>query len=290
MKKNDLTELTIEDLSSEGFGIGHAQGMAVFVKDAVPGDRVRARIVKPKKNYAYARLEEILTPGPDRVEAVCPVARRCGGCQIQEMSYPAQLRWKERKVRENLIRIGGFQFDAEEADNCTFYPILGMEEPWHYRNKAQYPVGEDKDGRIIAGFYAGRTHSIIDNHRCEIGIEENEAILEAVLSWMKECKIAPYHEETGTGCIRHVMIRAGFSTGDLMVVIVAAASRLKDEKKLVERLLEKTSPGGLSAGKGTVRCSRQRYRIKSIILNTNLEENQRDSGSQNPHPVWRRLD
>ena len=185
MKKNDIIEVTIEDMSSEGLGIGHAMGMAVFVKDTVPGDRVLAGIVKMKKTYAFARLEEILAPGKDRVEPVCPVARKCGGCQIQEMSYPAQLKLKERKVRENLQRIGGLNPDED-----VFLPILGMENPWHYRNKAQFPIGRDKAGNLIAGFYAGRTHSIIDYHRCEIGIDENKPVLEAVLSWMKEYRMA----------------------------------------------------------------------------------------------------
>ena len=286
MKKNDLTDLTIEDMSSEGLGIGHASGMAVFVKDAVIGDRVRAKIVKVKKSYAYARLEAILTPGPDRVAPICPAARQCGGCQIQEMSYPAQLRLKERKVRENLIRIGGFDLPSgpdspnTSADSAIFHPIIGMENPWHYRNKAQFPIGERKDGAIIAGFYAGRTHTIIDCHQCEIGIEENRIILETVISWMRSCGLRPYREgeasgvspcregETSgvspcregeasgvspcregeasgvspcregdkTGGIRHVMIRAGFSTGDLMVVIVATTPSLREEQKLVSML------------------------------------------------------
>jgi 23S rRNA (uracil1939-C5)-methyltransferase len=287
MKKNDLTELFIEDLSAEGFGIGHAQGMAVFVKDALPGDRILARIVKEKKTYAYARLEKLISQGPDRVCARCPVARRCGGCQIQELSYPVQLALKERKVRDNLIRIGGFRFGKEtgssvsgspaldsvlvhdsktrpeengfELEEGVLCPILGMDDPWHYRNKAQFPIGESKDGMIIAGFYAGRTHVIIDHHQCLIGIEENQQILECVISWMQECGVSPYREETGKGTIRHVMTRAGFSTGELMVVIVAASSELKEEKRLVEKLLALPSGSGF------------RYQIRSIVLNVNRE-------------------
>ena len=250
MKKNDLVEIQIEDMSSEGLGIGHASGMAVFVKDAVIGDRVRAKAVKVKKTYAYARLEEILTPGPDRVEPVCPDARRCGGCQIQEMSYPAQLRLKERKVRENLARIGGIdwkEYDTAASRDQVFLPIIGMKEPWHYRNKAQFPVGEDREGNLIAGFYAGRTHTIIDNHRCEIGIIENQAVLETVLSWMKTYGVHPYSEQDGSGEIRHVCIRAGFSTGELMIVIVANAAALREEQALVSMLL-KASEGWLSHG------------------------------------------
>lgn len=260
MKKNDIIELTIEDMSSEGLGIGHAMGMAVFVKDTVPGDRILAGVVKLKKTYAYARLVELLSPGEDRVEPVCPVARRCGGCQIQEMSYPAQLRLKERKVRQNLLRIGGLNPPQE-----VFLPIIGMEHPWHYRNKAQFPIGRDKEGRLTAGFYAGRTHSIIDYHRCEIGIEENRTILEAVLSWMQEYHIPPYDEKDGSGVIRHVCTRAGFSTQELMVVIVAACAKLKEEQALVSRLREASG----------------RFRLRSVVLNSNRENTNVILGREN---------
>ncbi len=254
VKKNDLIELTIEDMSSEGLGIGHAAGMAVFVKDAVIGDVVKAKAVKMKKTYAYARLEKIITPGPDRVEAVCPVARSCGGCQIQELSYTAQLKLKEHKVSENLSRIGGI--DVEEPG--VLQPIIGMKNPWHYRNKAQFPVGETREGKIIAGFYAGRTHYIIDNHQCEIGIDENQYVLDAVIAYMEECHVRPYNEETGKGLIRHVMTRAGFSTGQLMVVIVATDDRLPQEQMLIGMLQEAVHP--------------HPYRLTSIVLNTNREK------------------
>ena len=238
LNKNDIVEITIEDMSDEGLGIGHAEGMALFVKDAVVGDRVRAKAVKVKKNYAFARIEEVLQPSKDRTEPVCPVARSCGGCQIQEMRYEAQLRLKEQKVRNNLTRIGGFHIDdnrivnsadmkaigsgEEVSDAGIFCPIIRMDTPWKYRNKAQFPIGTGRDGNPVAGFYAGRTHSIIDNHQCDIGIEENRIVLETVLDWMKQYHVSAYNETTGTGIIRHVMTRAGFATGQLMVVIVAA--------------------------------------------------------------------
>ena len=170
--------MKIEDMTSEGLGVGHAEGMAVFVKDTVIGDEITARIVKEKKNYAYGRLEELILPSPDRVEPVCPVARQCGGCQIQAMSYPAQLRFKERKVLGNLARIGGF--DPAFLERIA-EPIIGMENPFHYRNKAQFPIGTDRQGNLVAGFYAGRTHAIIDHHDCALGIPQNKQILEAVL-------------------------------------------------------------------------------------------------------------
>ena len=156
MKKDDLIEVTIEDLSEEGTGIGKFEGMTFFIKDAVISDRVRAKIMKMKKNYGFARLMEVLTPSPDRVEPLCPVARQCGGCQIQAMSYEAQLAFKTRKVESNLKRIGKFEEIPMES-------IIGMEDPFHYRNKAQFPFGKYRDGKIITGFYAGRTHCIIEN-------------------------------------------------------------------------------------------------------------------------------
>ena len=250
MEKNTIIQVTIEDMSDEGLGIGHALGMAVFVKDSVVGDTVRAKIVKVKKNYAYARLEEVLIPSPDRTEAFCPVARACGGCQLQEMSYEAQLLLKQRKIRNNLERIGGFS-------GLEVLPVIGMEEPYRYRNKAQFPVGMSRDGKLTAGFYAGRTHSIIDNHDCAIGIDENRPVLETVLAYMKRNHVPAYDETTHSGTVRHVMTRWGHATGQLMVVIVAAADRLPAEKDLVRSLLEASER------------DRWTCRLTSVVLNTN---------------------
>ena len=245
MKKDDLIQVTIEDLSSDGLGIGKCEGIVVFIKDTVIGDTVQARVMKMKKNYGYARLETILRPSPDRVDPPCPIARPCGGCQIQAMSYPAQLRFKEEKVRSNLIRIGGFS-----GDSLPMEKIIGMEEPFHYRNKAQYPIGKDRNGNPAAGFYAGHTHTIIPCRNCLIGQENNQDILECVMTYMRNYKIPEYQEETGTGLIRHVMIRNAVHTGQIMVCIVAAADRLPREKELCG-LLSKI-PG-----------------MTSIVLNTN---------------------
>ncbi len=148
-KKNDCVTITIEDMGSEGEGIGKVDGFTLFVKDTVPGDRIEARIVKLKKSYAYGRLEKVLTPSPFRVEPECPFHRQCGGCQLQTYAYEKQLEFKQDKIRNNLIRIGAF--DPAYID-ARMEPIIGMEEPYHYRNKAQYPVGTDREGRIITGF------------------------------------------------------------------------------------------------------------------------------------------
>ncbi|MCI5954480.1 MAG: 23S rRNA (uracil(1939)-C(5))-methyltransferase RlmD [Lachnospiraceae bacterium] len=216
-KKNDIVTVTIEDMGSEGEGIGKSDGFTLFVKDAVVGDTVEARIVKPKKNYAYARLEKLLTPSPYRAEPKCKYYRQCGGCQLQALSYEKQLQFKQEKIRNNLIRIGGFEPEYVDA---RMEPIVGMDEPWHYRNKAQYPVGTDKDGNIVTGFYAGRTHSIIANTDCALGAAENKEILERILEYMRENKVSAYDEETGKGLVRHVLIRKGFTSGEIMVCLV----------------------------------------------------------------------
>ena len=246
MKKDDLIEVTIEDLSEEGTGIGKFEGMTFFIKDAVIGDRVRAKIMKMKKNYGFARLMEVLTPSPDRVEPLCPVARQCGGCQIQAMSYEAQLAFKTRKVESNLKRIGKFEEIPMES-------IIGMEDPFHYRNKAQVPFGKNRDGKIITGFYAGRTHSIIENTSCHLGKEVNEKILEKILAWMNAFHVEPYNEATGKGLMRHSLIRCGFRTGEIMVCLVINGRKIPGEEALVDSL--KIIPG-----------------MTSISLNVNKEK------------------
>ena len=246
IRKNDEFELTIEDMSEDGAGIGKQDGYIWFVKDAVIGDRIRARAMKMKKNYGFARLMEVLEASKDRVTPECPVARQCGGCQLQMMSYEAQLHFKERKVYNNLRRIGGMenlrlpeQADEVSVDNTiVMEPILGMDHPWRYRNKAQFPFGRDKDVRIIAGFYAGRTHHIVEAEDCLLGVEENAVILDIIKKIMEEYQVAPYDEETHKGLIRHALIRKGFSNGELMVCLVINGKKLPHADIFVERLKE----------------------------------------------------
>ena len=170
MKKNDLFSLEITDMGVGGEGIGKYEGMTFFVKDALIGDTIKARATKLKKNYGYARVEKIVIPSPYRVVPECPLHRQCGGCQIQALNYRKQLEFKEQKVKNNLIRIGGFK-------NVKVEPILGMEDPYFYRNKAQFPIGRDKAGNLKAGFFAARTHHLIPVERCYLGVEVNEVIL-----------------------------------------------------------------------------------------------------------------
>ena len=235
MKKNEIVEITIEDIGVNGEGIGKVDGYALFVKDAVIGDRIEAKITKAKKNYAYARMMKILEPSPNRVAPKCPVARQCGGCQIQELSYEKQLEFKEKKVRGNLERIGGFSPELIEE---VKEPICGMENPFYYRNKAQFPFGTDKEGNIITGFYAGRTHQIIPNTKCALGVKQNKQILEMIVEFMNSYHVTAYNEETGEGLLRHALIRYGFKTGEIMVCLVINGDKIPHSEKLVDKLAE----------------------------------------------------
>ncbi len=247
--KNDEVRLEITDIGSGGEGIGKtADGYTLFVKDAVIGDLVNAKITKVNKGYGFARLVQILRASADRTEPSCPVHRQCGGCQIQAMDYEKQLAFKHSKVRSDLIRIGGF--DAEFVDS-VMRPIVGMEDPWRYRNKAQVPIGE-KDGHPIAGFYAGRTHSIIPMTDCLLGDAINKDILTIVLRYMENCGVSAYNEETGKGLLRHVLIRNGIYSGQRMVCLVVNGDKLPYEADLIDAL-------------------QQIDGMTSITLNTNTE-------------------
>lgn len=270
-QKNELVTVKIEDIGNDGEGIGKVEGYTLFVKDAVIGDEVEARITRPKKNYAYARCEKILTPSPYRSEPVCTFHRQCGGCQIQALSYEKQLAFKQGKVRNNLIRLGGFT--PEEVDK-VMEPVVGMEEPYHYRNKALFPVGTDRQGNLVTGFYAGRTHDIIANTDCALGVVENKEILETVLDYMRTCKVSAYQETTGKGLVRHILIRKGFTSGQLMVCLIINAPGQNGEKnqwlprqqELIDRLTK--IPG-----------------MTSISVNINREKTNVVLGKET-HTIW----
>ena len=244
--------LKIEDMGENGEGIGRLDGYIWFVKDAVIGDVIEAGVTKMKKQYGFARLIRVIEPSEYRTEERCPSARRCGGCQIQAVDYQEQLRLKEKKVYNNLKRIGGLSSlllpggeetteqtkEETERNAVVMEPIIGMENPWRYRNKAQFPFGRNKDGRIVTGFYAGRTHDIVEQEDCLLGVEENREILSIIRNFMEEYKIEPYNEETHRGLVRHVLIRKGFQTGELMVCLVINGRKLPGQQALTEHLLE----------------------------------------------------
>ena len=257
-KKNQIVEIYIDDIGNEGEGIGHIDGYALFLKDAVIGDRVRAKIIKTKKNYGFARVEEILEPSKDRVEPKCPVARPCGGCTLQHLSYDKQLEYKFNKVKNCLERIGGLSGIEKKME-----PIYGMEDPFYYRNKAQFPVGTDKEGNLVTGFYAGRTHSIIDCTHCAIQHPVNEKILLKVLDYMKENGILAYDEKIHQGLVRHIVTRVGFVTGEIMVCFVINGQK-KDLRNL-DRLVD-----SLKEIKG----------MTSICINVNKEKTNRILGNK----------
>ena len=230
-RKNDLVTLEIEDCGIDGEGIGKADGFTVFVKDAVIGDTVTAKIIKAKKNYGYGRLMEVLKPSPYRVKPKCEFARQCGGCQLQALSYDQQLVFKTNKVKGHLERIGGFT-------DIPMEPIIGMDELFHYRNKAQFPVGRNKEGKIVTGFYAGRTHNIIENRDCALGVAENKEVLDRVIAHMEKYEIEPYNEATGKGLVRHVLIRYGYFTKEVMVCLILNGNKIPKEEQLVKSLCE----------------------------------------------------
>ena len=251
--KNDCVELTIEDIGVSGEGIGKVDGYTLFVKDTVIGDVVRVKIMKAKKNYGYARLMDIIKPSKDRVEPACSIARQCGGCQIQAMNYNAQLKYKQKLVKDNLLRISGLT-EGVDYEMCE---ILGMDTPFRYRNKAQYPVGEDKDGNIVMGFYAGHTHSIIacPDDDCMLGHRDNAFILNAVKEWMKEYRVRAYNENIHKGTVRHVLVRTGYHTDEVMVCLVT------------KKMLRKEAADGLVKA-----IQKLKLNVASLVVNINKED------------------
>lgn len=257
LKKNSIYTIEITDMGNEGEGIGHlslsdvannktgtdistkassedgnnVQNITVFVKDTVIGDVAEISIMKAKKSIAYGRLVRLITPSPYRVTPVCPVAKSCGGCSLQHIFYEKQLEYKWNKVRECLRRIGKI-----ENPDTLMEPIYGMKEPYHYRNKAQFPVGRDKNGNIVIGFYAGRTHSIIDSDTCAIGAEVNDQILPIIRAFLTEYNISTYNETTGQGLVRHILTRVGFTTGEVMVCLIVNGKKLPHADELISRL------------------------------------------------------
>ena len=245
VEKNKIYEMQIDALGSNGEGIGRIDGYTVFVEGALPGEKISVLIVKVKKNYGYGKLMEILEVSPERREPMCPVAKQCGGCQLQHLSYEAELAYKTREVKDVMERIGGIK-------GVEVKPALGMEDPWRYRNKAQFPVGRGKDGCAI-GFYAKRSHRIVDTDKCFLQNECNDTIIGIVREFLNEYNIPLYDEEKHKGLVRHILTRIGRNSGEIMVCIVINGKKLPNSEILVERL---------KAVEGVV----------SIVLNVNKEK------------------
>ena len=262
LQKNDLITLEITDLTEECQGVGKKDGLIFFVKDSVMGDVVEARILKVKKNYAYAKVEELLKPSPYRIAPLCPVAGKCGGCQLQHLSYEKELAWKEDRIAQSLIRIAGLS--PEEVERKKEGILGGVLS--RYRNKAQYPVqsrkeirsggatsvsdwkvngkwpgknkieAKEKSSDLSMGFYGFHSHRIIETKDCLINSVENPLILNCIKDWAREYKISGYEEETGKGLLRHIFLRKGFSTGEILLCLVLNGKSLPHGKELWERL------------------------------------------------------
>ncbi len=237
LKKNSEFEMEITDIGSNGEGIGRFDGMTFFVNGAIIGDKILVGVTKLKKTYGYARIVKILEPSADRIEPPCPIAKRCGGCQLQPLAYKKQLEYKQKKVFNDIARLGGIP-----ADKIVMRDIIGMETPCHYRNKGQFPVGVNRDGKIVSGFYANHTHSIIDTESCMIQHAVTDDLMRAVKDYMAETGVSAYDEEIAVkdtrkaGVVRHVLTRVGFTTKEVMVCVVINADKLEKPEALVDKL------------------------------------------------------
>ncbi|MCR2804534.1 23S rRNA (uracil(1939)-C(5))-methyltransferase RlmD [Paenibacillus soyae] len=251
-QKNEEVTVEFVGLTHDGEGVGRAGGYTLFVQGGLPGETARARVMKLKKQYGYARLEELVKTSPDRQNPPCDIFKECGGCQLQHMDYAAQLAWKRQSVVDNLKRIGKLQVAGEDGEEgIVVHPTVGMDNPWRYRNKAAVPVGAADDGQLIAGFYARGTHRIIDMDDCLIQHDRNDEVVRVVKKVAHELRIQPYNEETGQGVLRHVMARTGVVSGEVMVVLVTNTQRMPRQPEWIEHL-RKQIPG-----------------LKSIVQNVN---------------------
>ena len=262
LKKNDIIELKIQDMGSEGEGIGRYEGFTFFVKGALPGDEILAKVMKLKKNYGYARMERIVVTSQDRVEPVCELFGRCGGCQLQHLAYPKQLEYKQKKVKDCLRRIA-------KIENPPLEEPVGMENPYYYRNKAQFPVGRKTDGSAAIGFFAGHSHTIVDMNHCYIQEPINHVILQSVRLFLDEFKVSIYDETLHQGLLRHFLTRVGFITGEVMVCLVLNGNEFPYIERFVERLR-------LVLAEQTERA----YTLASVCVNVNTERTNVILGSE----------
>jgi 23S rRNA (uracil1939-C5)-methyltransferase len=246
VEKNQEVVLDISGLTHEGDGVGQTEGFTLFVPHALPGEKIRAKVLKTKKNYGYAKMLEILEKSPHRIEPLCSIYYQCGGCTMQHMNYEEQLRQKQNLVVENLRRIG-------KIENTIVHPIIGMNEPWHYRNKAQVPIGEI-EGRLISGFYAHRTHRIIDMDTCHIQHQKIDEVVGEIKRIAISLGLKAYNELTGEGLLRHVVVKVGFKTKEVMAVLVVNGDSIPNVDELVKQLTKNIQG------------------LKSIVMNVNKKQ------------------
>ncbi|WP_307396082.1 23S rRNA (uracil(1939)-C(5))-methyltransferase RlmD [Bacillus horti] len=232
LEKNEYVDVYIDDLSHEGLGVGKVDGYTLFIKDALPGEKVKAKVTKTKKRFGFARLLEIIEHSPHRVEPPCPIYAQCGGCQLQHLGYEEQLRQKEQQVRSQLTKIGGI-----DLEQVKVHPTLGMSEPWRYRNKAQVPIGENEGG-LIGGFYRQGTHDIIDMQECLIQHEANDEVIQKTKDIAQELGIRAYDEQKHSGLLRHVVVKYGFYTQELMIVLITKEETIPHKEMFIEKLRE----------------------------------------------------
>ncbi|GMQ56193.1 23S rRNA (uracil(1939)-C(5))-methyltransferase RlmD [Vallitalea sediminicola] len=229
--KNEYYEMTIDDLGVNGEGIGKIDGYTLFVDGALPQEKIKVKVIKTKKNFGFGKLIDILEPSVHRIDPICDIAKRCGGCQLQHLSYEGQLNYKQKKVQDIIERIGG-------TTDIKVNKVIGMEKPYFYRNKVQFPVGSMGDGAINIGFYAMRSHNIITTDKCYIQQPVNKDIIDVVKNYMLNNNIKPYNEVSHKGIVRHVVTRVSLHTKEIMVGVVINGNKLPNSDELINNLRE----------------------------------------------------
>ena len=227
LEKNKVYEATICDYTAEGMGVAKIEGCAVFVPNGIAGETCLIRIEKAAKTWAAGKIVEILEKSPHRVNRKCPVAKLCGGCDFWHMDYEEETRLKADRVRQALNRIGG-----EDLEEISILSAPAVEE---YRNKAQYPVSSKK-GRVFAGFFKAGTHQVVENDRCRILPEESDRVKKIVIDYVNHFRISAYDEETGKGLLRHIYVRRGAVSGQVLVCLVLNGRKLPHPEFLIEKL------------------------------------------------------
>lgn len=230
IEKNKDYIVTVDSYGHEGEGVAKIEGYTVFIESALKGEVVKVKLIKVNKNYGVGKLLEVIEPSEERVEPLCSTYKRCGGCNLQHYSYEEQLNFKTERVKNVISRIG-------KLEDVVIHNTLGMENPYNYRNKVQLPVGATEE-EILVGFYAPRSHDIINMDKCYIQDEVGDKVIEITKQWMKKFKIFAYDEKSHSGIIRHIMVRKGFKTGEIMVVLVTRSEDLPHKQEFVDLIKE----------------------------------------------------